>query len=514
MVPRKDVWPILLVCLLFLLMISLPYLAAERAGGDDYVFAGLLQNPVDGNSYLAKMYQGWQGEWRFTLPYTDQPGEGTYLFLFYLFLGHLARISGLSIVLVFHLARIASAAFMLLALWRFFGATFSSEGMRRLAFAIAGLGSGLGWLAALAGGFTADFWVAEAYPFLASYANPHFPLGLALMLLLLGPAVQGGQPRKWSTPFWILLAGLALGIIMPFGVVVVGIVLAGSISLERISGGEKWQTENAWRLFGLLAGGAPVLFYDVWVANTHPVLSGWSAQNLTPAPPLWDILLSFSPGIWLASAGAWSAWRSGSREGRLLLAWAGLGLLLLYLPFGLQRRFIVGLYVPLAGLAALGISQLSQGFRKRKMSLAGAFLFLTLPTNLMILLASGQGIASHASPLFIEKDEHRALEWVQAHTPDGAVILAAPETSLWIPAQTGRRVVAGHPFETIDAETRAEQVEAVFRGAPVVEDLPWLAGVDYVFIGPRERNLGGNLPAGDWKNVYEQGNVTIWAGFP
>jgi hypothetical protein len=168
----------------------------------------------------------------------------------------------------------------------------------------------------------------------------------------------------------------------------------------------------------------------------------------------------------------------------------------------------------LAGLAALGICKISQGIRKRKMSLAGAFLFLALPTNWMILLASGQGIASHASPLFIEKDEHRALEWVQAHTPDGAVILAAPETSLWIPAQTGRRVVAGHPFETIDAETRAEQVEAVLRGAPVVEDLPWLAGVDYVFIGPRERNLGGNLPAGDWKNVYEQGNVTIWAGFP
>ncbi|HLE15911.1 MAG TPA: hypothetical protein VI776_14270, partial [Anaerolineales bacterium] len=378
---RKDAWFILLVSLPVLVLITLPYLAAAQAGGEAYFFAGLLQNPVDGNSYLAKMYQGWRGEWTFTLPYTARPGEGTYLFLFYLFLGHLARFSGLSTVLVFHLARLASAAFMLLALWRFFGAVLRDSGARRLAFAIAGFGSGLGWLAALAGGFTADFWVAEAFPFLGAYANPHFPLGLALVLTLVAPAAQGERASRPWKAWWTWLAGLVLGVVMPFGVVVAALVLTGLIAWENWPGSSTyppfahpertlhrdpaplfrrlWSLAGRlpvtfWRLFWLLAGGAPVLVYDYWVANTHPVLAGWNAQNQTPAPPLWDVFLSLSPALWLAIAGAWAAWRTGGRGPRLLLAWAGLGLLLLYLPFGLQRRFILGLYVPLAGLAALG----------------------------------------------------------------------------------------------------------------------------------------------------------------
>ena len=47
------------------------------------------------------------------------------------------------------------------------------------------LGSGLGWIAAFFQQSTSDLWVAEAYPFLSAYTNPHFPLAIALMLFLL-----------------------------------------------------------------------------------------------------------------------------------------------------------------------------------------------------------------------------------------------------------------------------------------------------------------------------------------
>ena len=63
---------------------TLPYLLAAGAGGDEYVFGGFLLNPIDGHSYLAKMYQGWMGNWAFTLPYTAQEGDGSLLFIFYI----------------------------------------------------------------------------------------------------------------------------------------------------------------------------------------------------------------------------------------------------------------------------------------------------------------------------------------------------------------------------------------------------------------------------------------------
>ena len=100
--PSRVTWVIVIV----LLLITLPYLYAARAAGSEYVFGGFLFNPLDGNTYLAKMYEGWRGDWRFTLPFTAQRGQGTFIYPFYIFLGHLARWLDLSLPFVYHLARL------------------------------------------------------------------------------------------------------------------------------------------------------------------------------------------------------------------------------------------------------------------------------------------------------------------------------------------------------------------------------------------------------------------------
>ena len=103
---RGYFWLLVFSIILVLILTSAPYYLAARGGGEDYVFAGFLMNPLDGNTYLAKMYQGYQGNWKYTLPYTAVKGEGAYLFEFYLFLGHLARLFDLPLIIVFHLARL------------------------------------------------------------------------------------------------------------------------------------------------------------------------------------------------------------------------------------------------------------------------------------------------------------------------------------------------------------------------------------------------------------------------
>ena len=147
---RIDWFPVLIGGI-FLLVVTVPYLLAYQRAGDALRFAGFLLNPIDGHSYLAKMHQGWQGVWRFTLPFTVEAGDGGYLFLFYLGLGHLARIFALNNQLVFHLARITSAALMVASLWYFFGGVFDDKWTRRLAYSLALFGSGFGWLASIAG---------------------------------------------------------------------------------------------------------------------------------------------------------------------------------------------------------------------------------------------------------------------------------------------------------------------------------------------------------------------------
>ncbi len=183
------------VVLILLLLISLPYLSALLAARPDAVFGGFLLNPADGNSYLAKMMQGWSGSWKFTLPYSSDPGQGAILFTFYLLLGHIANGLNLPLLLVFHLARLLGAAAMVWAVWRFYQAALAEEWKRVFAFSLACLGLGLGWMGFLVGKVTSDFWIAEAFLFLSGYVNPHFPISLALYALVAAPRIERYRNR-------------------------------------------------------------------------------------------------------------------------------------------------------------------------------------------------------------------------------------------------------------------------------------------------------------------------------
>jgi len=113
---------------------------------------------------------------------------------------------------------------MLLSMWRFFSVSLQESRLVKVAFALAALGSGMGWLASFLGVFTADLWVAEAYPFLSAYANPHFPLALAILMWVLTPFRENSWPEGTLVRALLtVLAGVGLGIVLPFGVLVAGL---------------------------------------------------------------------------------------------------------------------------------------------------------------------------------------------------------------------------------------------------------------------------------------------------
>ena len=189
----------------------------------------------------------------------------------------------------------------------------------------------------------------------------------------------------------------------------------------------------------------------------------------------------------------------------LLLAWVGVTAIALYAPFALQRRFSLGLHIPLAILAAMGLARLT----KRGLVTGLAFAATLLTTLLVIVLAIGGGM-KRDSRLFVSADEAAAMDWLHENTPRNVVVLASPETGPFIPAWAGRRVVYGHPFETVNAERTKARVEAFFasgtsraeRDAMLTD---WNAA--FVFVGPRERALGMTEPPG--REVFRNATVTI-----
>ena len=506
----------LVISLLVLSMVTLPYIFAARLDGGSHVFNGFLLNPIDGNSYLAKMYQGWEGEWRFRLPFTSDPGKGAFLFLFYLGLGHLSRVLNLPLIAVFHSTRLLASFLLLYSLWEFYGGILKTRQFRKLAFALASLGSGLGWLLVPFGSFTADFWVAETYPFLSSYANPHFPLGLALLLCLVNPRKL--QVQGWHKILTSALVAFALSIINPFGIVIALMVLIGIWLWAFLLKAKPNQILTV--ILTVTIFGFPMVIYDYWVALSDPVFANWNAQNITPSPDLWDLVISLSPALIFGIWGVITWKRSKSREEipmSLLVFWAVLGLISIYLPLDLQRRFMMGLYVPLAGLAAYGIEALSNLKPGWSLVLNAGVLLFSIPTNLLILLAANGGIHSRNPQIFLTTSEIRTLMWISNNSDPDDLILASPDMGLFIPSYSGRRVLYGHPFETVLAEQEKAIVLDYFQGryeTNQVESFIQNRGIDYVLYGPREKDLGNAAILPEWEIVFENDDVIIYRATP
>ncbi len=480
----------------FLVMSCIPYLIALGLTPAGWQFAGILVNPLDGQSYLAKIQQGMTGNWLFHLTYTPEPHPGVFVYVFYLWLGQAAALLHLSPALAFHLARLLAGGMLLLVAFRFVAWVTPERQERRLAFGLLLSASGLGWLGALFGALPIDLWVPEAFVHYSIYTNPHFPLGMALMLLIF----ENMQHATFNLKRSMLnasVAALALALTVPFALVTVWAVLVVFIGWLFVTG-RRWPWPQTWLILAVILASLPVLLYDYWILRTNLAIAGWAAQNVTLAPSLPALLLGYGLVLALAAGGGWliAARRRDPAEW-LVLIWGVVGILLVYLPFfDLQRRLITGLHIPLCILAATGLTRwlAHRGLRpiQRRQIVMGAVALGLLGTLLvwlipLLAIATQSPTTSETTALlFIQDDEAAALAWLGQHAAADDVILASPRLSLFIPTHTVARVFYGHPFETVEAKKKKAMVEAFYRGE--IEELS--PPVDLIIYGPSEQKLG------------------------
>jgi hypothetical protein len=257
---------------------------------------------------------------------------------------------------------------MLGAASAFYRQFLASPAARRWAFALTAVGAGLGWLGLGLGRLAIDLWVPEAIPFLAAFANPHFPLAAACLLIAL-TAIAAPGVRRSRRLIGSGLAGLALALVQPFAALtVIGVSGAWLIWMRGKPATEtetpRWIDHgSALGVFAL--GAAPWIVYDLWITSSHSALSAWSSQNVTPSPPMIDVLLGFGLVFVLALGGAWVG-RPGPSERPAVDRLLVLGLVLVF-AFALQRRMLLSV-LPMAGLAALAFG----GFEEERPAAASS----------------------------------------------------------------------------------------------------------------------------------------------
>ncbi|MBN1811582.1 MAG: hypothetical protein JXA14_07085 [Anaerolineae bacterium] len=504
----REEWRWVAVVILALMIAStVPYLVAWAAAPEGAHFTGLIFNPQDGNSYIAKMRQGLAGSWVFRLPYTPEPQDGAPVFLFYLFLGHVARWTGLPLIAIYHAARLLGGAAMLAMLYVLASRVSDDVGGRRAMFLLAALGSGLGWLVAFFGYQSADLWVPEAFPVYALLANAHFSLSIGLMTWIADCGLRIGDwqlaisnGRYWLLRLGMISAAVVLGAVQPFGLVAVfgglGVMLIARAVRER---SVPWRAVGWVALAGLAA--LPYPLYMLQAMKADPALSVWNAQNLTGSPPLWDWALSYGLVLVLAVLGAVFAARRGSNGDWLLMGWALVILVGMYLPLSLQRRLSLGLGVPLGLLAGVGwwrVVRLHIKARWRGLVQGLVVAFCVLTPILLVV-----GHLAVVSDAYLSPGEWAALAWLRDEGKPDVVVLCSTRMGIFVPAWAGQPVVYGHPFETVNAEERRAQVEAFWAGEMSAEERQMFLRenrVGYILVGTE---------IGDWR--LEIGDLALEA---
>jgi hypothetical protein len=453
-----------------------------------------------------------------------------------LLLGKVAAVTGLSLIVTYHLARLVFDALLLIVIYRFLAMFTGARAVRRIAFLLIIFSGGLGWLLLLTGhsvwlgDYPIDLISPEAFTYLILLALPHLALARTLLLLGLMSLWQGERGTRHEAarrfafhipPF--VLAGvcwLGMGLLVPFDIAVVGAIVSAGLIADAIAHRRiNWRAVRRALLAGLIA--APILIYTFVLVGTDPIWQVWAAQLIILSPHplhyvagylLMGILALF--GIFRSPHSATPALhpqRGASVRNPQLLGWIVIVPFLIYLPFNSQRRLIESWQIPLIYFAAIGLVYVGlpawrrsrfvkwlSGFRRYSVHGLRSWLLTSLvifsaATYVLLLVDQSMRMMGQTPPSFRDGHEVEALRWLDQRVTFDDVILSSFDTGNYLPAQVDARAFLGHGPETAHSRDKSELV-AKFYDSATADD--WRRQflsewpITYVLVGPLEKALG------------------------
>ena len=560
---RREWLAAAVVSVLICLVLLVPFWLAYTSMGNALVFTDSLMNPEDSQTYFAKMATGYRGDWLYTVPFTAELHDPFFVGSLYITLGRVARWLGVSLTAVWHAARFLFGVPMFLTTFAFIGLFFRRPRGRWAAFLLAAMGSGLGWFLFLIGepylldAFPIDFKMPEARPFFTALTYPHIALTTALMLASFWLTLKAlhDAAGRWPYATAAGVVNLLIGIAHPLLVYVIFAAgslywLALAVRARRILWGEGFALGLTFVLL------APLVLYYSYTVSTNEVFAGWNAQREgTLSPPWPHFIIAYGPYLLLAAlyalrdrlpAQSQDVFLEGSKGARdsgnsaetapwlFLWMWVLTVALLVYAPLNSQRRFVQGVHIALSILATAGLLEIAlpwlrttRPFRwlvaRPRYSAAGltrlllAFFlgFMMLSNFYLLTSVSVSAVVQQPDPIFRPAAEAEAAAWLQEHGDMGDVVLASYQTGNYVAARSGVRTVVGHWAETISFDEKRAAVGAFYDGGTDDANRRALLaryGVDLVWWGPRERELGTFRPGGApyLKPVYENHGISIF----
>jgi hypothetical protein len=299
-----------------------------------------------------------------------------------------------------------------------------------------------------------------------------------------------------------------LSLLYPQALVPFALASASLVALRTIQQRHINMRDVRWLLV-LILPAIPLAAYYFALVNYNPAAAEWNQQNVTLSPSLPVLAIGLGVPLLMALPAIWRSIRRFEPDGdQFMLVWLVAMLIVMYLPTNTQRRFGVAIMIPIAYFATRALEGFWFNYVNRRWRYR--LLVAVVPTMTISYVLVLMGNLTVISGPFLQRDYSAVFQWLKDQGQTDEVVLAAPDVSAWIPGWTGDRVVYGHPYETLNAAVKEQQVQHWYDGSDcgqVIEQY----NVQYVLVGPQEESLGTTTCTNTLHVVFTYNSVTVYA---
>jgi len=453
-----------------LVLLGLVLLHGVRMQTDEWRFSGFTSvGHNDYNSYLAWMRQAADGHLLFRDLFTTEPHGRVFFHPLFWLMGTAGRVTGAPFILVWQVVMAGSIVLLCAMFYRLAAEVTRDRAARLLFLALATTAAGMGWLKHIepTDPWTTrsiDRWMPEANGF-AIMSSDFFTLSLGVAFMIgcfihTLRHIHGGHMRQ---AVYAGLYALALAMTHQYDMVPLYAVL-GIYGLTCLR--QRWKGGLV-----ILGMSLPYCLYSVAVVKLDPVFAIHTQAKLE-MPTMQAIVLGYGLMIPLAILGI--AQRGVWREYRwvgFLVTWLVVGVGLLCVPLGFQRKFLLGLHVPMCLLGAMGVIH---GVRYLGASIghvttwrvAGFAAAITAAAcsigNMQLYVKMFSNLTERATPDFVAVGVLTALQWLDEQSNGNEVVVCSSLAAPLVPGKTGCTVFAGHWAQTVDEPLKFGYIRNIF----------------------------------------------------
>lgn len=508
--------------ILVFLISSIPSVAGIMFPPPGGVWTGILtRNTADVNGYLGIIEEVRQGHLRSRNLFTSEPHPPFQIRPYYTLLGLAGRVfPHISTVALLELGRAVSVLALLWLILAVSRTMFRTSREIRITFLIVSLGSGIGWLNLVYD--SPDLRIVDISTFLVLLSPPLYSVSLFLILAILFCLSKSWEEESEQTGIkYSILAGLLafwLGLDRPFSLATIAFAALACL-LFNVVQRQRMHSQVLQRTALLAAGALLAFLYQFQVLRSIPVYAEWNRQHLLLTPDLPRLLTAYGLMIPLALVGVRPLYTRAPFLTQLLCFYAMGSLILSHLPLQFQERFLEGLPLCLAFLAASGSLFLLDKLRHSQIRFAGTILLVLLltPSNFIALTRDLEAIARQSPPQYMPERALEAMQRLVHLSKPEEAIMCSEASGNFIVGHAARPVVLGHRIQTARYAEKRTLVETFFQTEaddPRARELFGKSGARWLFWGPEEAWLSHGVfePAQSpfLKEAYNNGFVRLF----